>query len=160
MSLRCFYFPNPNSGPFHFLHLILPLFLALDGPDKPVLKVSPTKAVFVSGESLFLSCQAEGEPAPSTSWFLNGESIATSGTGTVHLSNIKTSQSGVYTCMMVNARTKATLQRNLTVIIYGMSLQFTFNMGILACYDVVHVKVLSLDGLIFFQARKHTKYTL
>ncbi|XP_077086012.1 V-set and immunoglobulin domain-containing protein 10-like isoform X3 [Siphateles boraxobius] len=90
----------------------------LYGPDKPVLKVSPTKAVFVSGESLFLSCQAEGEPAPSTSWFFNAESIATSGTGTVHLTNLKTSQSGVYTCVMVNTRTKATLQRNLTVIIY------------------------------------------
>ncbi|KAK7146715.1 hypothetical protein R3I94_009526 [Phoxinus phoxinus] len=90
----------------------------LYGPDKPVLKVSPTKAVFVSGESLFLSCQAEGEPAPSTSWFFNGESIAPSGSGTVHLANLKTSQSGVYTCVMVNSRTKATLQRNLTVIIY------------------------------------------
>ncbi|CAM4696419.1 unnamed protein product [Leuciscus chuanchicus] len=90
----------------------------LYGPDKPVLKVSPTKAVFVSGESVFLSCQAEGEPAPSTSWFFNGESIAASGTGTVHLANLKTSQSGVYSCVMVNTRTTATLQRNLTVIIY------------------------------------------
>lgn len=122
MSLRCFYFPN--SSPFHFRHLMFPLLLPLDGPDKPVLKVSPTKAVFVSGESVFLSCRAEGEPAPSTSWFFNGESIAASGAGTVHLTNLKTSQSGVYTCVMVNTRTKATLQRNLTVIIYGTSLQF------------------------------------
>uniref|UniRef100_A0A672SV32 Ig-like domain-containing protein n=2 Tax=Sinocyclocheilus grahami TaxID=75366 RepID=A0A672SV32_SINGR len=79
----------------------------LYGPDMPVLKVSPTKAVFVSGESLFLSCQAEGEPPPSPTWFFNGESIATSSTGTVSLTNVKTSQSGVYTCVMINTRTEA-----------------------------------------------------
>ncbi|XP_073703060.1 V-set and immunoglobulin domain-containing protein 10-like, partial [Garra rufa] len=90
----------------------------LYGPDMPVLKVSPTKAFFVSGESLFLSCQAEGEPPPSATWFFNGESIATSSTGTVHLSNVKTSQSGVYTCVMINNRTGAKLQRNVTVIVY------------------------------------------
>ncbi|KTF97214.1 hypothetical protein cypCar_00023824, partial [Cyprinus carpio] len=89
-----------------------------DGPDMPVLKVSPTKAVFVSGESLFLSCQAEGEPPPSATWFFNGESIATSSTGTVSLTNVKTSQSGVYTCVMINTRTKAKLQRNVTIIVY------------------------------------------
>lgn len=114
MSLRRFYFPN--SSPFH---LIFPLRLLLDGPDLPVLKVSPTKAVFVSGESLFLSCQAEGEPPPSTLWFFNGESIATSPAGSVHLNNVKTSQSGVYTCVMVNTRTEATLERHVTVIVYG-----------------------------------------
>ncbi|XP_016110345.1 V-set and immunoglobulin domain-containing protein 10-like [Sinocyclocheilus grahami] len=90
----------------------------LYGPDMPVLKVSPTKAVFVSGESLFLSCQAEGEPPPSPTWFFNGESIATSSTGTVSLTNVKTSQSGVYTCVMINTRTEATLQRNVTIIVY------------------------------------------
>ncbi|XP_042597686.1 V-set and immunoglobulin domain-containing protein 10-like [Cyprinus carpio] len=90
----------------------------LYGPDMPVLKVSPTKAVFVSGESLFLSCQAEGEPPPSATWFFNGESIATSSTGTVSLTNVKTSQSGVYTCVMINTRTEAKLQRNVTLIVY------------------------------------------
>ncbi len=118
ISLRVF----PNSSPFHFRHLIFPLRLHLDGPDMPVLKVSPTKAVFVSGESLFLSCQAEGEPPPSTTWFFNGESIATSSTGTVSFTNVKTSQSGIYTCVMMNTRTEATLQRNVTIIVYGMSL--------------------------------------
>ncbi|XP_067305598.1 V-set and immunoglobulin domain-containing protein 10-like [Pseudorasbora parva] len=92
----------------------------LYGPDMPVLKVSPTKAVFVSGESLFLSCQAEGEPAPSTSWLFNGESIAASPTGAVHLTNVKTSQSGTYTCVMVNTRTEATLERNVTVTVYEL----------------------------------------
>uniref|UniRef100_A0A9J8CPD0 V-set and immunoglobulin domain-containing protein 10-like n=1 Tax=Cyprinus carpio carpio TaxID=630221 RepID=A0A9J8CPD0_CYPCA len=96
----------------------------LYGPDMPVLKVSPTKAVFVSGESLFLSCQAEGEPPPSATWFFNGESIATSSTGTVSLTNVKTSQSGVYTCVMINTRTKAKLQRNVTIIVYGGPVDF------------------------------------
>ncbi|KAK2903622.1 hypothetical protein Q8A67_008335 [Cirrhinus molitorella] len=90
----------------------------LYGPDMPVLKVSPTKAVFVSGESLFLSCQAEGEPPPSATWFFNGESIATSSAGTVHLTNVKTSQSGVHTCVMTNTRTGAKLQRNITIVVY------------------------------------------
>ncbi|XP_048010122.1 V-set and immunoglobulin domain-containing protein 10-like isoform X1 [Megalobrama amblycephala] len=104
---------NPFSSETHHRNVTV-----LYGPDLPVLKVSPTKAVFVSGESPFLSCQAEGEPAPSTSWFFNGESIATSPAGTVHLNNVKTSQSGVYTCVMVNTRTEATLERNVTVIVY------------------------------------------
>ncbi len=120
ISLRVF----PNNSPFHFLHLIFPLWLPLDGPDMPVLKVSPTKAVFVSGESLFLSCQAEGEPPPSATWFFNGESSASSSAGTVHLTDVKTSQSGIYTCVMMNTRTEATLQRSVTIIVYGRSLLF------------------------------------
>ncbi|XP_043116225.1 V-set and immunoglobulin domain-containing protein 10-like isoform X2 [Puntigrus tetrazona] len=90
----------------------------LYGPDRPVLKVSPTKALFVSGESLSLSCQAEGEPPPSATWFFNGESVAPSSTGTVVLSDVKTSQSGIYTCVMINTRTEVTLQRNISVIVY------------------------------------------
>ncbi len=39
ISLRVF----PNNSPFHFLHLIFPLWLPLDGPDMPVLKSVPQK---------------------------------------------------------------------------------------------------------------------
>nr|XP_055068024.1 V-set and immunoglobulin domain-containing protein 10-like [Misgurnus anguillicaudatus] len=90
----------------------------LYGPDMPVLKVSPTKAVFVSGDSLFLSCQAEGLPPPSATWFFNGSFIQGSPGGSVNLTDVKTHQSGVYTCVLINPKTEAKLRRNLTIDIY------------------------------------------
>ncbi|XP_068070362.1 V-set and immunoglobulin domain-containing protein 10-like isoform X2 [Danio rerio] len=104
---------NPFSSEDHHRNITV-----LYGPDMPLLKVSPTKAVFVSGESLFLSCQADGEPAPSNTWTFNGESIPAFSPGTVSLTDVKTNQSGVYTCLMINSRTNAALQRNITVIVY------------------------------------------
>ncbi|XP_051575284.1 V-set and immunoglobulin domain-containing protein 10-like [Myxocyprinus asiaticus] len=89
-----------------------------DGPDMPILKASPTKAVFVSGESVFLSCEGVGVPPPSTTWLFNGRSIPTSSTGTVNLTSVKTSQTGIYTCTMMNTRTGAKLERNITINIY------------------------------------------
>ncbi|XP_051577364.1 LOW QUALITY PROTEIN: V-set and immunoglobulin domain-containing protein 10-like [Myxocyprinus asiaticus] len=90
----------------------------LYGPDRPVLIVSPTKAVFVSGESVFLSCEGDGIPPPSATWLFNGLSIPTSSAGTVNLTNVKTSQSGIYTCTLKNTRTGAELERNITINIY------------------------------------------
>ncbi|XP_016319818.1 V-set and immunoglobulin domain-containing protein 10-like [Sinocyclocheilus anshuiensis] len=92
---------NPFSSDMHHRNIIV-----LYGPDMPVLKVSPTKAVFVSGESLFLSSQAEGGP-PSATWFFNGESIATSSTGTVNLTK---SPSGEPQCSVQAVNGGAALQ--------------------------------------------------
>ncbi|KAB5532923.1 hypothetical protein PHYPO_G00125670 [Pangasianodon hypophthalmus] len=92
----------------------------LYGPEQPVLEVSPTKATFVSGETVSLSCRAEGEPPPSASWVFNGQSLPTSN-GTLQLTHVQTSQSGVYKCVLVNSRTNMRLTRNVTINIQGLS---------------------------------------
>ncbi|XP_057196122.1 V-set and immunoglobulin domain-containing protein 10-like [Triplophysa rosa] len=104
---------NPFSSGTHYRNITV-----LYGPDMPVLMVSPTKAVFVSGDSLFLSCAAEGLPAPSVTWMFSGRSIPASSGGTVNLTDVTTSQSGVYTCVLINPKTDAQMKRNITIHVY------------------------------------------
>ncbi|TSK20156.1 V-set and immunoglobulin domain-containing protein 10-like [Bagarius yarrelli] len=86
----------------------------LYGPDQPILEVSPTKATFVPGETVSLRCRAEGEPTPTASWVFNGQELLCYN-GTLQLPRVETSQSGVYTCVLVNGRTNARLMRNVTI---------------------------------------------
>ncbi|KAI1894821.1 hypothetical protein AGOR_G00119700 [Albula goreensis] len=90
----------------------------LYGPDRPVLTAVPPKVAFASGDSLLLSCEADGDPAPTASWVYEGQTLPTSQMGTLNLTNVQTSQSGVYTCHLVNNETKANLERNFTINIY------------------------------------------
>ncbi|GAA6086542.1 carcinoembryonic antigen-related cell adhesion molecule 6 isoform X2, partial [Tachysurus ichikawai] len=91
-----------------------------DGPDNPVLEVSPTKTSFVPGETVTLSCRAEGEPTPLASWLFNGQELPSSN-GTLQLTHVQLSQSGVYKCVLINIRTNLLLTRNVTVNIQGLS---------------------------------------
>ncbi|CAB1333509.1 unnamed protein product [Coregonus sp. 'balchen'] len=90
----------------------------LYGPDEPMLGASPSQAFFVSGDSLSLSCQAEGVPQPSTSWMFGGQTLPVSQGGSLNLTNVQTSQGGIYTCVLVNENTRTQRKRNLTVNIY------------------------------------------
>ncbi|MCJ8745496.1 hypothetical protein PDJAM_G00130770 [Pangasius djambal] len=117
----------------------------LYGPDQPVLEVSPTKATFVSGETVSLSCRAEGEPPPSASWVFNGQSLPTSN-GTLQLTRVQTSQSGVYKCVLVNSRTNMHLTRNVTINIQGLSSSAIA--GIAAGVPCVILLLLLFAGLI------------
>ncbi|XP_027009637.2 carcinoembryonic antigen-related cell adhesion molecule 6 isoform X2 [Tachysurus fulvidraco] len=92
----------------------------LYGPDKPVLEVSPTKTSFVPGETVTLSCRAEGEPTPLASWLFNGQELPSSN-GILELTHVQLSQSGVYKCVLINIRTNVLLTRNVTVNIQGLS---------------------------------------
>ncbi|XP_017308854.2 carcinoembryonic antigen-related cell adhesion molecule 6 [Ictalurus punctatus] len=92
----------------------------LYGPDQPVLEVSPTKAAFVSGETVSLSCRAEGVPPPSASWVFNGQPLPSSN-GTLQLAHVQASQSGVYKCVLVNSRTSMGITRNVTINVLGLS---------------------------------------
>ncbi|XP_062841986.1 carcinoembryonic antigen-related cell adhesion molecule 6 [Trichomycterus rosablanca] len=93
----------------------------LYGPDQPVLEVSPAKAAFVSGETLTLSCRAAGEPVPTAHWVYKGRTLPSSSDGALQLPHVQTSQSGVYTCVLSNGRTKAQLERNVTIDVRGLS---------------------------------------
>ncbi|KAL2084069.1 hypothetical protein ACEWY4_019587 [Coilia grayii] len=90
----------------------------LYGPDQPTLDVSPTKSFFVSGESLSLSCGAQGEPLPSVSWAFNGQAVPSTRPGTLQITNAQTNQSGAYTCMLKNDKTESQVNKSVTVNVY------------------------------------------
>ncbi|XP_064804603.1 V-set and immunoglobulin domain-containing protein 10-like [Oncorhynchus masou masou] len=90
----------------------------LYGPDEPMLGASPSQAFFVSGDTLSLSCQAEGVPQPSTSWMFGGQTLPVSQGGSLNLTNVQISQGGIYTCVLVNVNTGAQRKKNLTVNVY------------------------------------------
>ncbi|KAJ8404989.1 hypothetical protein AAFF_G00329100 [Aldrovandia affinis] len=104
---------NPFSS-----ETIYKMINVLYGPDQPVLKADPPKMAFDSGDSLLLSCQADGDPTPSASWLFGGLTLPASQDGTLNLTDVQTSQSGVYTCVLVNEETGARLERNFTLNVY------------------------------------------
>ncbi|CAJ1062774.1 V-set and immunoglobulin domain-containing protein 10-like isoform X1 [Xyrichtys novacula] len=88
----------------------------LYGPDDPILKAHPAQPFYVSGDSLNLSCQAEGFPQPAVQWVFNGQNISSK--GVLNLTNVQTSQGGVYTCKVLNNQTEKERQKNITLNVY------------------------------------------
>nr|XP_046254681.1 V-set and immunoglobulin domain-containing protein 10-like [Scatophagus argus] len=76
------------------------------GPDEPILEVRPTQPFYLSGDSLSLSCQADGFPQPTAEWVFGGQALSASVRGVLNLTNVQTSQGGLYTCTLVNEQTK------------------------------------------------------
>ncbi len=90
----------------------------LDGPDEPVLEVHPVKPFYVAGDSLNLSCQAEGFPKPTVEWMFGDRTISQEGVLT--LTNIHTGEGGVYTCTCLNNRTEEKRSKSTVLKVYGM----------------------------------------
>ncbi|XP_064156644.1 V-set and immunoglobulin domain-containing protein 10-like isoform X2 [Anguilla rostrata] len=88
------------------------------GPEQPILTVSPQKNAFELGDTLSLSCKAGGDPAPTASWKFNGVVLTGQQGGILNLTNVKTNQSGVYTCVLENKGTGDRLEKNFTINIY------------------------------------------
>ena len=95
------------------------LWSVTDGPDEPVLGVQPSQSFHVSGDSLRLSCQAEGFPRPAAQWEFGGEAVSDSGGGDLDITNVKTSQGGVYTCTLLNEETKNQRSKSILINVYG-----------------------------------------
>ncbi|KAM9310185.1 V-set and immunoglobulin domain-containing protein 10-like [Pholidichthys leucotaenia] len=90
----------------------------LYGPDDPTLEAHPAQPFYVSGENVSLSCQAEGLPEPTAEWLFNGQNLSHSQTGLLNLTNVRTSQGGVYTCTVINKETGEKRQNNITLLVY------------------------------------------
>lgn len=90
----------------------------IDGPDEPTLEVHPIQSFYLAGDSLNLSCQANGFPQPVAEWVFGGKIISQK--GVLNLANVQTSQGGVYTCRLVNEDTKESRQKNMNLTVYGM----------------------------------------
>lgn len=101
------------------LCLLRPLLSSADGPDRPLLEVRPAQPFHIAGGSLSLSCQAEGLPKPTAEWRLDGEKVPGSSGGVLNLTDVQTSQGGVYTCSVINPETKKERQESIDVNIYG-----------------------------------------
>lgn len=65
-----------------------------------------------------LSCWADGFPQPTVEWVFGGETLSRK--GVLNLTNVRTSQGGVYTCMLLNEATKERRRKNMTLNVYGM----------------------------------------
>ncbi|XP_053182873.1 V-set and immunoglobulin domain-containing protein 10-like [Scomber japonicus] len=90
----------------------------LYGPDEPILEVSPAKEFYVSNDSLSLSCQADGVPQPRVKWVFRGQTLSDSLQGVLNLTNVQTSQGGVYNCTVHNEMTTAQRHKSIILNIY------------------------------------------
>ncbi|XP_020783008.2 V-set and immunoglobulin domain-containing protein 10-like [Boleophthalmus pectinirostris] len=90
----------------------------LYGPDEPVVTVTPAQQFYVSGTSLHLSCKAEGFPPPTVQWMFADVILNDTNEGILNLTDVQTSQSGDYTCVVVNAQTNAEQNKSVTVKVY------------------------------------------
>lgn len=102
---------NPFSSVTPHINLTV-----LYGPDEPVLEAHPVKLFYTVGDSLNLSCQAEGFPPPIVQWVFDGQNI--SDRGLLDFTNIQTTQGGVYMCNMLNNLTNKKSQKNMTLNVY------------------------------------------
>ncbi|XP_023280598.1 V-set and immunoglobulin domain-containing protein 10-like isoform X2 [Seriola lalandi dorsalis] len=90
----------------------------LYGPDEPALEARPSQSFYVLGESLSLSCRAEGFPQPTAEWEFGGQTLPDSREGVLNLTNVQTSQGGLYTCTLVNEQTNERRQKSMILNIY------------------------------------------
>ncbi|XP_076004622.1 V-set and immunoglobulin domain-containing protein 10-like [Genypterus blacodes] len=88
------------------------------GPDEPTLTATPAQSFYQSGDSLILSCQAEGYQQPTVEWIFGGQSLSKSTNGILNLTNLQTSQGGTYTCKLLNEKTKQQQQKTVTFNVY------------------------------------------
>ncbi|XP_069115193.1 cell adhesion molecule 1-like isoform X1 [Argopecten irradians] len=67
---------------------------------QPTITRNPMKDIYYEGENLLLTCAAEGNPAPTYIWKLNGTQVGTA--AQLPLTNIQIDQSGDYSCEAKN----------------------------------------------------------
>ncbi|XP_073341870.1 V-set and immunoglobulin domain-containing protein 10-like [Pagrus major] len=90
----------------------------LYGPDDPKLEARPAQPFYESGDSLSVSCQAEGFPPPTAKWAFGGQTLSESHGRVLNLTNVQTSQGGNYTCTLLNDETKEERHRSIILKVY------------------------------------------
>lgn len=89
-----------------------------DGPDEPTLEAHPAQPFYISGDSLALSCQANGFPQPTVEWLFGGKTL--SHTRVLNITDVQTDQGGEYTCMLRNEETIKQQEKIFHLKVYGM----------------------------------------
>ncbi|XP_034410257.1 V-set and immunoglobulin domain-containing protein 10-like [Cyclopterus lumpus] len=89
----------------------------LYGPDKPILEARPARPFYVTGDSLSVSCQADGFPPPTAEWVFDSQTVV-SLHGVLNLTHVQTNQGGNYTCTLINGETRKKRQQFTILHIY------------------------------------------
>ena len=74
-----------------------------------------TEYTSLVGQSVTLSCSADGRPEPTITWSKIGSALPSVDGGDLLLSSVKLADSGTYTCIASNDFESAILFANLTV---------------------------------------------
>ncbi|XP_068613682.1 V-set and immunoglobulin domain-containing protein 10-like [Brachionichthys hirsutus] len=90
----------------------------LYGPDQAMVEAHPDQAFYVAGDSVILSCRADGFPKPTVEWTFGGRSLSVSAGGILNLTNVQAGQGGTYTCTLLNEETRRRSRRNATLNVY------------------------------------------
>ncbi|XP_037308679.2 V-set and immunoglobulin domain-containing protein 10-like [Pungitius pungitius] len=90
----------------------------LYGPDEPVLEARPARPFYLEGDSLSVSCTADGFPPPTAEWVFGAQTTVVAHPGVLDLPSVQTSQGGLYVCTLINAETGVKSQKNLTLNVY------------------------------------------
>ncbi|XP_013881083.1 V-set and immunoglobulin domain-containing protein 10-like [Austrofundulus limnaeus] len=88
------------------------------GPDEPIVEVHPALPFYEAGGSLNLSCQAQGFPLPTVEWTFGGQILPHSQQGGLTLTNVQTSQGGVYKCSLLNEVSAEKREKSVTLNVY------------------------------------------
>uniref|UniRef100_A0A3P9L8H7 V-set and immunoglobulin domain containing 10 like n=1 Tax=Oryzias latipes TaxID=8090 RepID=A0A3P9L8H7_ORYLA len=118
--------PNRNDTGLYSLQLTNPFssvkvyrnLTVFYGPDEPILKATPEKIFYVVGDSVNLLCQSDGNPQPTVEWVFNGQKLSGALNRVLDLTNLQTSQGGVYTCSLLNQMTNEKREKNVTLDVY------------------------------------------
>ncbi|XP_027867964.1 V-set and immunoglobulin domain-containing protein 10-like [Xiphophorus couchianus] len=94
----------------------------LYGPDEPIVEALPIQPFYKAGDSLILSCRAEGFPLSIPQWIFGGQILSDFHQGVLNLTNVQTSQGGSYTCSVLNEMTKEKREKNVTLKVYDRPL--------------------------------------
>ncbi|XP_054903243.1 V-set and immunoglobulin domain-containing protein 10-like [Poeciliopsis prolifica] len=94
----------------------------LYGPDEPIVEALPIQPFYKAGDSLILSCRAEGFPLPVPQWIFGGQILPDFHQGVLNLTNVQTSQGGTYTCSLLNDLSKEKREKNVTLKVYDTPL--------------------------------------
>uniref|UniRef100_A0A3Q3AC93 Ig-like domain-containing protein n=1 Tax=Kryptolebias marmoratus TaxID=37003 RepID=A0A3Q3AC93_KRYMA len=96
------------------------------GPENIQLNVSLSKEHYEEGSDISLSCSAESKPSAEFMWFLDGNLLPDFGPE-LRLMNIKTNQSGNYSCQAFNSKTlRYQTSQPLSVFVLGKT-EFFFS---------------------------------
>ncbi|KAM6935333.1 V-set and immunoglobulin domain-containing protein 10-like [Lycodopsis pacificus] len=90
----------------------------LYGPDEPILEARPARPFYLKGDSLSVSWQADGFPPPTVEWVFGSQTLSDFPEGVLNLTNVQTSQGGVYTCKLLNGETSANSQKSIVINVY------------------------------------------
>lgn len=91
-----------------------------DGPDEPTLEAHPVQPFYKSGDSLSLSCQADGFPQPTVEWLFSGQTLSESHSSILNITDVQTDQGGEYTCVLRNEETAKEQAKSINIKVYGM----------------------------------------